>query len=90
MNTTLTYDEQQLKRLGLVIAVLLGYIIAMNLIGFIIPTFVVAFALCTMFAKGKTDVMLWKRLLFAALVYGIIYVCFSFLLNMQLPKGILF
>ena len=84
------YDKQQLKRLGLVIAVLLGYIIAMDLIGFIIPTLIVAFALCTMFAKGKTDVALWKRLLFAVLVDGVIYVSFTYLLNMQLPTGILF
>ena len=84
------YDNQQLKRLGLVIAVLLGYIIAMDLIGFLIPTFIVAFVLCTMFAKGKTEVALWKRLLFAVLVDGAIYTSFTYLLNMQLPKGILF
>ncbi len=84
------YDKQQLKRLGLVVAVLLGYIIAMDLFGFIIPTYIVAFVLCTMFAKGKINVALWKRLLFAALVDGVIYTSFTYLLNMQLPKGILF
>lgn len=83
------YNKEQTKRLALVIGVILAYIIAMDLIGFLIPTFVTAFLLCTMFAKGKTDVALWKRLLFAALVDGIIYVSFTVLLNMQLPQGIL-
>lgn len=84
------YNARQLKRLALVIGVLLGYIIAMDLFGFLVPTFVVAFVLCTMFAKNKVNVALWKRLLFAALVDGVIYAGFTWLLNMQLPRGILF
>ena len=85
-----TYNREQLKRLGLVVGLLLAYIIAMDLIGFLIPTFIVAFLLCTMFARGKTNVALWKRLLFAALLDGAIYAGFTLLLNMQLPSGILF
>lgn len=85
-----TYNREQLKRLGLVLGLLLAYIVAMNLIGFLIPTFIVTFLLCTMFARGKTNVVLWKRLLFAALLDGAVYAGFTLLLNMQLPQGILF
>lgn len=83
------YNKQQAGRLALVIGVVLAYIVAMDLFGFLVPTFIAAFALCTMFAKGKTDLALWKRLLFAVLVDGVIYVSFTVLLNMQLPQGIL-
>lgn len=84
------YTKAQFIRLVTVIGVVLAYIVGLHLIGFIIPTLAEAFALCTMFAKGKTELALWKRLLFAALVTGILYVSFEVLLKMPLPAGILF
>lgn len=81
-------DKQGWIQLGLIVAVLAGYILAMKYIGFVISTPVVLFIISSLFSKGL-QIPLTKRLLYSALLSVIFYVVFVQLFHVMLPKGIL-
>lgn len=83
------FDRTALKRLGLIFLVVLVYCIAMNYIGFLVPTAVVLFVLSTMFAEGK-QVAWWKRALYALVITAGVYLLFHNVLNLKLPANRLF
>ncbi|MCI7734441.1 MAG: tripartite tricarboxylate transporter TctB family protein [Dysosmobacter sp.] len=83
------YTKRELGRLLLIGAVVLGYVILMNLVGFLIPTVVVLYIMSTMFAE-KLSIPRWKRALFAVAVTAAIYVVFVKVMALQLPGGRLF
>ncbi|MDO4961684.1 MAG: tripartite tricarboxylate transporter TctB family protein [Eubacteriales bacterium] len=82
------YTAEALRRFALIGGVVLVYIIALNLIGFLVPTFVVLFVISTLFADGK-DVALYKRLIFAGIVTAVIFAAFTKVMALPLPEGIL-
>ncbi|MBQ8934000.1 MAG: tripartite tricarboxylate transporter TctB family protein [Lachnospiraceae bacterium] len=80
------YTSEALKRLGIIAGIVLLYVIAMDLIGFMIPSIAVLFVLCTMFSEDL-QIPLWKRLLFAVIVSVVIYYAFEKLMVLRLPRG---
>ncbi len=86
----LQLSKTQWQRLGMIFAVVFVYIVSMDFVGFIVPTVLALFILSTMFAKGRVEVALWKRILFAVAVTLILYYLFNELLVMPLPRGKLF
>ncbi len=80
------YSPEMLKRLGMIAGIVLVYVIAMDLIGFMIPTIAVLFVLCTMFSEGM-QVPRWKRLVFAIVISILIYFAFEKLMVLRLPRG---
>ncbi len=80
------YTPEALKRLGMIAAVVIVYVIALDLIGFPVPTMAVLFVLCTMFSEN-IGIPLWKRLLFAIVITVVIYFAFEKLMVLRLPRG---
>lgn len=83
------FTREQGKRLGVIFAVVLGYVIIMQYAGFLVPTFFVLIVLCSMFSEGKS-IACWKRILFAMAVTAVIYYLFTLVLSLRLPQGKLF
>lgn len=80
---------KQVTRFFCVWGVIIGYVVAMWLLGFVVPTLAMLTIMCMMFGR-ESNVPIWQCLLYAVIVTGIIYVGFSVLLNLRLPVGILF
>ncbi len=85
----LTFGKRESKRLALISLLVIAYVVAMDFIGFIIPTIIVQFVMCNMFAKG-VNVSLVSKILFAVVVTILIYLAFENLMSLQLPRGRLF
>lgn len=83
------YTRREFGRLVLISALVLGYVILMDLVGFLISTIIVLYIMSTMFAE-KLQVARWKRGLFAVAATAAIYVTFVKLMALQLPGGLLF
>ena len=81
------FTGPQLKRLGMISAVMILFIVAEALFGFIVPTIVVLFVLSRMFSNGK-QVAAWKSLLFAVVLTAVLYYLFTNTFSMVLPRGI--
>lgn len=78
-----------LRRLGVIFAAVLIYCIAMNYLGFVIPTIAILFVLATLFSEDK-PVAWWHKLLYAAAITLVIYFLFHNVLNLKLPDNQLF
>lgn len=78
-----------LRRLGVIFAAVLIYCIAMNFLGFVIPTIAILFVLATLFSEDKS-VAWWHKLLYAAAITLAIYFLFHNVLNLKLPDNQLF
>lgn len=83
------FTKKQFGRLVLIFAAMTLYCILLCYIGYVISTFLAAFALCTMFGKQK-QISWWKSLIFAVLLTGVLYVSFVHVFSIQLPSGKLF
>ena len=81
--------KEEYKRLVIVIGVLVAYVLCMYLIGFLISTVALLYALVTLFSYEK-KLPIWKKALFSAAVTGAIWFIFRNLLTVMLPSGILF
>lgn len=80
------FNRDSFKRLVAIFTVTLVYCIAMDLVGFFVPTAAVLFVLCTMFSD-KEQTAWWKRLIFAVALTTAVYLLFHTALNMKLPTG---
>ena len=78
-----------LKRLGIIFAAVLIYCVAMNFLGFVLPTIIILFVLATLFSEDK-PVVWWHKLLYAAVITLAIYFLFHNVLNLKLPHNRLF
>ncbi len=83
------FTKKQMGRLTVIFGVMIVYCILLCYIGYIISTFLAAFILCAMFGKQK-QIALWKSLVFAVLLTGILYISFVHVFSIQLPSGMLF
>lgn len=83
------YTKEQFKRLALIFGTVMAYVVAMHYMGYVIATFVGLLVLCTMFSQGK-GIAVWKRVIFAAVVTGVLYVMFVSVFKIPLPGGKLF
>ena len=79
---------KQIWRFLLIVSVIAVYVLLLWAIGFVVPTFAAVVVLCMMFGKDE-KVPIWKAVLYAAIVTGIIYVAFTVLLHLRLPVGAL-
>lgn len=82
-------SSEEVKRLGLVLAILIGYGILLCLIGFYISSIPALYALITVFAYEK-KIAFWKKLLFSFVVTAVAWFIFQNLLKVMLPSGIFF
>lgn len=80
---------ESLRRLGVIFAAVLIYCVAMNFLGFVIPTIIILFVLATLFSADK-PVVWWHKLLYAAAITLVIYFLFHNVLNLKLPDNQLF
>lgn len=83
------YTKKQFGRLCLIAAVMLGFIVAMQYLGYIIASFAGLLILCTMFSQGK-EIAVWKRVIFAAVMTAVMYLMFVKVFSIPLPGGVLF
>jgi len=84
VKVTCSVNVELLKNLGLFLAFLLMYILLLKPIGFILTT--IAFIFCMTWFLGGTK----KQAFIASIPMSlIVYVVFSFILKVPLPKGIL-
>ncbi len=83
------YTGKQFGRLCLISAVMLGFIVAMQFLGYVIACFAALLILCTMFSQGK-DIAVWKRVVFAAAMTAVMYLMFEKVFSIPLPGGVLF
>ena len=82
------FTAKQWKDLGVVFGVAVLYVFIMSYTGFFSATAAFLFVMCTLFLKKKQWAV-WKRLLYAVIVSGAIYVLFTNILGMRLPAGFL-
>lgn len=78
-----------LKRLGIIFGVLLAYVVAMNFIGFLVPSIAVLYVLATMFSADSPKPW-WQKLIYAVAITLAIYLLFRNVLNLKLPSNQLF
>jgi hypothetical protein len=80
-------DEQwaELRRLGVVLGLVVGYFIAAYLVGFLLATPMFVFA--TMFTFGSRDYFL--AALLSVLFVGLVYLLFGELMNVPIMEGII-
>lgn len=83
------YTKKQFMRLCLIFSVMLGFVAAMQYLGYMIASFVTLLILCTMFSQGK-NVAVWKRIVFALAMTAALYVMFVKVFSIPLPSGVLF
>ncbi len=83
------FNRESLFRLAKIFLVVLIYVIAMNYLGFLFPTFAVLFVLSMMFSE-EDHIAWWKVLIFAAVLTAGIYLLFHNVLNLKLPTNRLF
>lgn len=83
------YTKHQFMRLCLIFAVMLGFVVAMQYLGYVIASFAALLILCSMFSQGK-NVAVWKRIVFSVLMTAALYVMFVKLFSIPLPSGVLF
>ncbi len=87
--TPSVFDRKAVKRLALIFGIVLIYCVAMNYIGFILPTICVLFALSTLFAEN-TKASIPARAIFAVALTLAIFLLFRNVLNLKLPTNQLF
>ncbi|MGF1697037.1 tripartite tricarboxylate transporter TctB family protein [Vibrio lamellibrachiae] len=73
-------------RVYITMGVLVGYLILMNVIGFVVTSLVLMFGLFTWFS----DIPVMKRMLFSIAIVGMVYGVFNYALNVPFRFGILF
>ena len=78
-----------LKRLGIIVGVLIAYCVAMNFIGFLIPSIAVLYVLASMFSADSPRPW-WQKLIYAVAIAMAIYLLFHNVLNLKLPSNQLF
>lgn len=83
------YTRPQFGRLCLISAVMLGFIVAMQFLGYVIACFAALLVLCSMFSQGK-GIAVWKRVVFAAAMTAVMYLMFVKVFSIPLPSGVLF
>lgn len=83
------YTKSQFGRLCLIFIVMLGFIVAMQFLGFAIACFATLLILCTMFSQGK-EIAVWKRIVFATVMTAMMYLMFEKIFSIPLPGGVLF
>ena len=83
------YTRPQFGRLCLISAVMLGFIVAMQFLGYVIACFAALLVLCSMFSQGK-GIAVWKRIVFAAAMTAVMYLMFVKVFSIPLPSGVLF
>ena len=83
------YTRSQFGRLCLISAVMLGFIVAMQFLGYVIACFAALLVLCSMFSQGK-GIAVWKRIVFAAAMTAVMYLMFVKVFSIPLPSGVLF
>lgn len=83
------YTGPQFGRLCLISAVMLGFIVAMQFLGYVIACFAALLILCSMFSQGK-GIAVWKRVVFAAAMTAVMYLMFVKVFSIPLPSGVLF
>lgn len=76
-------------KVGTVFVIIAGYIAGMMVVGYLIATPVILYALTTIFAKGSSST-LKGRVLFSILTTVIIYLIYVFAFDLTLPLGVLF
>lgn len=83
------FTKNEFKRLMGIGAIVVAYVICMDLFGFIGPSMIMLYVLSTMFTKDKKSVW-WQRIIFSVVVTLILYFSFSRLLSLKMPSGKLF
>lgn len=78
-----------LKRLGIIFGVLLTYCIAMNFLGFLVPTIAVLYVLASMFSEDSPRPW-WQKLIYAGAISLATYLLFHNVFNLKLPSNQLF
>lgn len=68
---------------------MLGFIVAMQFLGYVIACFAALLILCSMFSQGK-GIAVWKRVVFAAAMTAVMYLMFVKVFSIPLPSGVLF
>lgn len=81
-------DKEGWKRLGSIIGVLVVYVVALKAVGFLVPSVLLLFVLCTMFSR-ETNLTLWRRVVFALVIPVVVYVAFTKGLSLRMPQGVL-
>ncbi len=75
------------KRMLLVLAAVVGYTAILRTLGFLISTFL--FLLVMLLIMEPSRKAIWKKLLIAAVMTGIVYVVFAVIFGASLPRGLL-
>lgn len=70
------------------LVILLGYIIALQFLGFVAATLIFSFIMVSYFSYGK-KFALFKKILFSVILTAGIYLTYVQLFGMNLPKGLL-
>lgn len=73
-------------RVYITMGILVGYLVLMNVIGFVVTSLVLMFGLFTWFS----NMPLIKRMLFSIAIVGMVYGVFNYALNVPFRFGILF
>lgn len=76
-------------RIGLIIAILAVYILAMKFFGFLIITPICTYVLVTLFAKNSHSKLV-NRIVFSGIYTTILYVMYVHVFGLTLPKSPLF
>lgn len=79
----------QIRDLGCMAALYVGYAVGLYLVGYVPATFLGIILFSKLMSRGEA-VPLWKTALYSAGVTGGIYLVFHVLMSMILPDGILF
>lgn len=74
-------------KLGISMAALILYVVAMNYLGFWIPTVLLLFGLSTYYAQGYESKW-WGRAIFAVVFTVVLYLVYQVVFGYHLPAGI--
>lgn len=85
-----SYTKKQWGKVGIMLGMFVGYLILLAVLGFIIATPIALIVISYLFTDEGVKVAIWKRILFAVVVTGLIYLIFNQILNMLLPRGMFF
>ncbi len=81
--------KEQWKRLGILFAVLIGYMVLMYFFGFLISTMIALFVVCTLFS-GEKKTAWWIRVLYGVVLGFLVWYMLEKMFMVPLPAGILF
>lgn len=76
-------------RIGLILTILAVYILSMKILGFLIITPICLYILVTLFSKGWKSSLI-GRVVFSLVFTGIIYVLYSNVFGLTLPRSMFF